>query len=67
MSGTYLDSNISPDDNNLGISDFNLIQPDHPSSNKRGGVYIHYKYFLPLRILNVQYLQECINSEMKIG
>ena len=44
----------------------NLIRSDHPSSNKRGGIYIYYKHFLPLRILNVQYLQECINFEMKI-
>ena len=24
-------------------------------------------YFLPLRILNVRYLQECINFEIKVG
>ena len=44
-----------------------MIQSDHPSKNKRGGICIYYKHFLPLRILNVQYLQECINFEMKIG
>ena len=67
ISETYLDSNTSPDDNNLEISGYNLIRSDHPSNNKRGGICIYYKHFLPLRILDVQYLQECINFEMKIG
>ena len=50
-------SNISDsDDNNLEISGYTLVRSDHPSHNKRGGVCIHYKSFLPLRILNVQYL-----------
>ena len=67
ISETYLDSSTSPDDNNLEISGYNFIRSDHPSNNKRGGICIYYKHFLPLRILNVQYLQECINFEMKIG
>ena len=53
ISETYLDSNTSPDDNNLEISGYNLIRSDHPSKNKRGGICIYYKHFLPLRILNV--------------
>ena len=67
ISKTYLDSSTSPDDNNLEISGYNFIRSDHPSNNKRGGICINYKHFLPLRILNVQYLQECINFEMKVG
>ena len=39
----------------------------HPSNNKRGGVCIYYKNFLPLRVLGIQYLQECINFESNIG
>ena len=75
ISETYLDSSTSPNDTNLEISGYNLIRSDHPSNNKGGGICICYKHFLPLRILNicsicpknVQYLQECINFEMKIG
>ena len=67
ISETYLDSNTSTVDNNLEISGYNLIQSDHPSKNKWGGICIYYKHFLPLRILNIQYLQECTNFEMKIG
>ena len=67
ISEMYLDSNASPDDNNLKISRYNLIRSDHPLNNKRGGSCIYCKHFLPLRILDVQYLPECINFEMKIG
>ena len=70
ISETYFDSSTSPDDNNLEISGYNLIRSDRPSNNKRGGICIYYKHFLPLRIpdiSNVRYLQECINFEMKIG
>ena len=49
------------------LSGHNLIRPDHPSNNKRGGVCIYYKNFLPLRVLSIQYLQECINFELNIG
>ena len=67
ISEMYLDSNASPDDNNLKISRYNLIRSDHTLNNKRGGSCIYCKHFLPLRILDVQYLPECINFEMKIG
>ena len=49
--------------NNLEISGYNLIQSDHLLSNKRGGVCIYYKNILSLRILNIQYLFECISQE----
>ena len=65
ISETYPDSSTSPDDNNLEISGYNLIGSNHPSNSKRGGICIYYKHFLPLRIVTVQYLPECINFEMK--
>ena len=34
---------------------------------REGGVCIYYKNFLPLKVIGIQYLQECINFEMKIG
>ena len=33
---------------------------DHPSNCKRGGVCIFYKARLPLRVLNISDLNECI-------
>ena len=67
ISETCLDSNTSPDDNNLEISGFNLVRSDYPLNNKRGDIFIYRKHVLPFRILNVQYLQECNNFEMKYG
>ena len=64
LSETYLDSRVAPVHDNLEISDH---RSDHPSNNKGGGVCVYYKKFLPLRVLDVQYLHECINFELKIG
>ena len=66
LSETYLDSSISHDDNNLQIPGYNSYRVDHPLNIKRGGVCIYYKISLPLKIKNIQYLQECINFEIKI-
>ena len=67
LSETYLDSSVAPDDDNLEISGYSLVRSDHPSNNKCGGVCVYYKNFLPLRVLDIQYLHECINFELKIG
>ena len=67
LSETYLDSLVPLDDDNLVISGYNLIRSDHPSNTKRGGVYLYYKNYLPLRVLNISYLKECLNFELKIG
>ena len=67
LSETYHDSSATSDDDNLAISGYNLIPSGHPSNKKSGGVCIYYKNFLPLRVLSIQYLQECINSELNIS
>ena len=67
LSETYLDSTVPLDDVNLVISGYNLIRSDHPSNTKRGGVCLYYKNYLPLRVLNISYLKECLNFELKIG
>ena len=42
------------------------MRSNHPSNNKRGGVCIYYKQALPLRVTNVNYLNECRRFELKI-
>ena len=64
FSETYLNSSNSPDDKTLEIPGYNLMHSDHP---KRGGVLIYYKNYLPLRIIRVNYLSECISFEIMIG
>ena len=67
LSETYLDSTVSLDDVNLVSSGYNLTCSDHPSNTKGGGVCLYYKNCLPLRVLNLSYLKECLNLELKIG
>ena len=67
LSETHLDSTIRSDDDNLSIPGYNVERRDHPSNIRRGGVGIYYKEFLPLKILDITYLQECLNFEIKIG
>ena len=39
---------------------------DHPSNTKRGGECLYYKFSYPLKVMDVSYLQECINVEVEI-
>ena len=66
LSETYFDSSIQPDNDNLEIPGYSLVRYDHPSNNKRGGVCIYYKASLPLRVINICFLQECINFKVMI-
>ena len=67
LSETYLDSSIQSDNDNLEIPGYNLVRSDYPSNNKRGGVCIYYKASLPLRVIDICFLQECIIFEVMIG
>ena len=62
---TYLHSSI--DDESLEISGYFLIHSDHPSNKKRGGICIHYKNLLPLKVTDVRLLEECIAFDMIIS
>ena len=53
---------MTSDDGNLETLGYNLIRSDHPSNSKRGGVCIYYKSALPLKVLNIHYLQESISK-----
>ena len=67
LSKTYLDSSIPSDDDNLELPGYNLICADNPTKTKRGGVCIYYHNSLPLKEIEIQFLKECINFEIKIG
>ena len=67
LSETYLDSSISSDDVNLELPGYNLVRADNPTNTKRGGVCICYHNSLPLKVIDIQFLNECINFEIKIG
>ena len=67
LSETYLDSSIQSDNDNLEIPGYNLVRSDYPSNNKRGGVCIYCKASLPLRVIIICFLQECITLELMRG
>ena len=46
---------------------YDSFRADHPSNTKRGGGCIYYRKSLPLKILNILYLHQCINSEIRLG
>ena len=52
---------------NVEIVGYGLIRADLPSNTKRSGLCIHYKHSLAFRLLDVCYLDECINFEMSFG
>ena len=43
------------------------MRSDHPSNKKRGGVCIYYKSYFPLRIIDINYLNECVRFELMVG
>ena len=48
LSETFLDSPISNEDERINIKGCYLLQADHPSNKRRGGVCIYYKKHLPI-------------------
>ena len=66
LSETCLDSNTAPDNVNLEISGYSLVRSS-PSNSKRESFCIYYKYYLHLRVLDIQYFHECFNIELKTG
>ena len=67
ISELYINSGTSSNDNNLNIPGYNMSRADHPSGNWCGGVCIYYKGSLSIKMLNINYLQECICFDLKIG
>ena len=64
---TYLDSSILHNDSNLEIPGYNLVRSDDLSNKKRGGACIYYKSYLPLRIIDINYLNTCVRFKLMVG
>ena len=64
---TYLDLSAPLHDVNLKIQGYELVRSDHPSQHKRGDICIYFRNSLPLKILNIHYLQESVSFELQIG
>ena len=72
LSETYLDASILSHDPNLGVQGCDLIRAREMEKNeveakvKRGGVCISYKNHLPLKLIKVNFLHECLTIELNI-
>ena len=49
---------------NLRIPGYELIGVDHPSNQRRGGIYIYHKEFLPIEVNNISCLKEYLNFNL---
>ena len=56
FSDTYLNSETSSVDNNLGILVYNIIREDHLLNSKWGRVCVYYRNAIPLKVINVIYV-----------
>ena len=65
ISETYLNSDTKPRNDNLSIPGYNVPRADHSSGNRRGEDCIYYKESLPIKMLNIYYLQEYICFDLK--
>ena len=50
----------------MQLPEFDLIRADHPSNTKSGGVCIYYRNCLPLKLINICYLNECITFVIRL-
>ena len=48
----------------MKVAGYELIRFDHPSNQKRGGICIYHKDFLPIKVNNVSCLKECLNFSL---
>eukprot|EP00111_Clytia_hemisphaerica_P014412 TCONS_00042437-protein len=65
---TFLNSEIKDDDPRLAIDNYEIKRCDHPSNNKRGGVFIYCRDHLDLDVKpQLTTLDECLVAEMKTG
>ena len=51
----------------MEIPGYHLVHSYHPSNKKHGGVCIYYKSYLSLRIIDINYLNECVMFELMVG
>ena len=66
LSETFLDSSFAIDNADLVLQNYTLFRADHPLDVKRGGVCVYYKSCLPINVLNISMLSECIILELSL-
>ena len=65
---TFLDSDTDICHTSKNINGYSLLQANHPSNTKHGGVCMYYKEYLPLTRRNdFPNPQECLATEITVG
>ena len=64
ISETFL--NKTDKDNDLNLNGYSLLEVDYPSTAKRGGICIHYKETLALKMISILFLNESLLCQVTI-
>ena len=64
LSETFFSLSVSTTLDSLNIDGYNIVRSDHPSGSKRGGVCCYLKESLPISILKIAPMTECLPLEM---
>ena len=64
MSETYLDSSAPSHHVSLDLEGYKLVHAERRNNIKQDGVCIYYKESLPVRVINLPYLQEALLLEL---
>ena len=67
LSETYFYSTVLFDDDNLAIPGHNFVCSDHLSTSKGRGGWLPCKSYLPIRVINIGCLKECLNFALTIS
>ena len=51
----------------MELPGYNLVCADNPANTKRGAVCIYYRNSLPLKVIDIQFLNEYIDFEIRNG
>ena len=64
LSETFLSTSMSSTLDSLNIDGYNIVRSDHLSGSKRGSACCSFKESLPIRILKITAMTECLVLEM---
>ena len=67
LSETYVNSSFPYNDDTLDIPGYIMVSADHPANSKRGGVFMYYKFCLPLKVFDIRFLHRSMTFELRIG
>ena len=64
FSETFLDFSTPSEHVSLDLEGYKSVRTNHPNNVERGGFCIYYKESLPVRVINLPYLQDALLLEL---